>query len=198
MSTTTTPDKLDSIISAKVEDRTLPLSKGELVDVFKSSFIIDTPTETVVKKEVESDVIRSEEVNPIYNLPKGNRGNILVSEEAIRISRAIYLRDIVNSLNWISENHEPGTPIAANEFAKVFSLINDYTSKASKDPFSSALLSLYQGLIFEDHWISTHPKVLYEVGKLLKSYANRSKLDYDDIDKILIKLCDLGINPTPF
>lgn len=194
-----TLEELDKRPPQLRSNKTVELTGGEYIPQFESSHISIGTTETVVpKKSKESDVITSDEGKYYYSIPKGRSSIFLKNEKAIKIARAYYTKDIIQCLNWIGEHHKANSPDAIAGFQKLFCLINAYTEKSLKDPYASLLLSLYQGLIFEEKWVSINPKIFPQIGKLLKGYNNRNKIDFDDIDNALLQFEKFGINPTPF
>ena len=120
------------------------------------------------------------------------------SPTAQRIIRTHFLTEILNTIKWISENHEPKNPLTANHISILFENILLTFKKNNDDPFSSYLIALYDGLAFENRWIDIDKNIFKKILQQVQNLGDREFKDYKIIDKEILKLESWGINTTPY
>ena len=87
--------------------------------------------------------------------------------------------------------------ISVNFISKLQISIKEFISKTSSDPFASFLLSIYDGLTFENAWINMQQSTFEAMSKYIKELNNQN-IDYKKVDKYISKLEKLNINVLPY
>ncbi|MCW8896954.1 MAG: hypothetical protein OQJ96_01430 [Flavobacteriales bacterium] len=179
--------------------KNITLTGGEFLDNIETGLINIGVKETLIEKKENVEVISSGQNNKLHEIP--SRTAIyqhIQDDEAVKIVRTHYTKSILDNLDWISENFDMNEPDSLPVFNEMFATINEYIINSPKDPFSSLLQGLYEGLVFNSMFLNLEACNYINISKILKNHNNRKNLSYKDVDKALIKLESLGINSTPF
>ncbi len=114
-----------------------------------------------------------------------------------KIYRTHYSKEIISSIEWLTENHISNEPLSINCIAKLLLDIKEFINDSPRDPFGSFLLALYDGLSYKESWLSLEKNSYKQIGKFLKDMTNQ-ELNYKKVDKYISKLDKLGLNVLPY
>lgn len=114
-----------------------------------------------------------------------------------KIYRTHYSKEIISSIQWLTENHSSNEPISTNCVARLLLDIKEFINDSPRDPFGAFLLALYDGLSYKETWLRLEKNSYKQIGKFLKDMTNQ-ELDYKKVDKYISKLDKLGLNVLPY
>lgn len=117
---------------------------------------------------------------------------------AQKIIRVHYSKSILRTIKSIITLHSKGKLSASNGISELFKIIIKYAKENRDDPFTGYLLALFDGLSYNNAWISLENKKFIEIDKQIKLLCERNIDDYALINKEIMKLEDMGINTTPY
>lgn len=178
---------------------------GKVIPLFgaentqSSSADSDYIDNTKIEENQYKDSYTSEIHNLFFPVPD-HRTTFLQrnSDFNIKVIRTLYSKKILSCTDWLSNNHTKETSyISVNFFSKLQILIKEFITQSSSDPFGSFLLSIYDGLTFENAWINTEQSTFKALSKYIKELNNQN-LDYKKVDKYIMKLEKLNINVLPY
>ena len=114
-----------------------------------------------------------------------------------RIYRTHYTKEIISSIQWLTENHSTNEPVSINCVASLLLNIKEFINDSPRDPFGAFLLALYDGLSYKNSWLKLEKDSYKQIGKFLTDMTNQ-ELDYKKVDKYISKLDKLGLNVLPY
>ena len=117
--------------------------------------------------------------------------------KAIQILRTHFTHRILDSLDWLIENHEDPTD-SLPYLTPLFQAMYEYKMEYFEDPYSSFISVLYDVTTLNDNWINFDKVIFRKIRDLIVSLNNNKKLSYEHIEKATAKLESFGIDTTPF
>ena len=188
----------DTILTTK------PQYEGKVVSLFRSGEKRTSSTDnfqvgnTIIDRNQYEDYYTSQ-----YSIKYTELGNnvfsfVKESDLKVKTLRTHYTQKILSCLDWLSENHSSEMSyISVNFISKLQISIKEFISKSSSDPFASFLLSIYDGLTFDNAWINMQQSTFEAMSKYIKELNNQN-IDYKKVDKYISKLEKLNINVLPY
>ena len=112
-----------------------------------------------------------------------------------RITRAIFMKSILQALDEIQPYVK--TPDASLYIHDILHKIQEFEETSPNDPFLEILSGVYVALAFENQWMDYEAKQYTGIRKLLKTFAERPTLKSTDIEKVIMKMEEIGFDTTP-
>ena len=84
------------------------------------------------------------------------------------------------------------------DIQRFFENLKVYIEKGVVSPYSSFLMAVYDALFYNDSWRSLTEDNFILIDDLMKTLNNQPDLNYEEVDKAINKLEEIGLDVTPF